>query len=209
VTANTSNTSAASAASAASAPKAPPRERLLRAAADLFYREGIATGVDKVCQAAGISKRSMYQLFETKDELVAESLARCGPAIVAGYFPAAGTEPAGKELSPRERILYVFERLEEAASGAGFAGCPFVNTALELKDPAHPASIVARRFKQRLTDYFAEQAALGGATDPETLAKQLTVVFDGSTARAVVHATGLDGLSLLTAAALLDAACLE
>lgn len=183
--------------------KTPPRERLLRAAADLFYREGIATGVDKLCHAAGISKRSMYQLFETKDELVAESLARCGPAIVAGYFPDAGAE-----LSPRERILYVFERLEESAAGAGFAGCPFVNTAVELKDPTHPASIVARGFKQRLTEYFAEQATLGGATDPETLAKQLTVVFDGSAARAVVHATGLDGLSVLTAAALLDAASL-
>jgi AcrR family transcriptional regulator len=178
---------------------ATPRERLLRAAADLFYREGIATGVDRLCQAAGISKRSMYQLFETKDELVAESLAQRGPAVVAWYFPADGDD-----LTPRGRILYVFERLEDAAGSAGFAGCPFVNTAVELKDPSHPASIVARGYKQRLTDYFAEQAALGGAADPETLAKQLTVVFDGSAARAVVHATGLDGLSVLTATALLD-----
>jgi AcrR family transcriptional regulator len=178
---------------------ATPRERLLRAAADLFYREGIATGVDRLCQAAGISKRSMYQLFETKDELVAESLARCGPTVVAGYFPDGGAD-----LTPRARILFVFERLEEAAAGAGFAGCPFVNTAVELKDPTHPASVVARGFKQRLTDYFAEQAALGGAADPEMLAKQLTVVFDGSAARAVVYATGLDGLSVLTASALLD-----
>jgi AcrR family transcriptional regulator len=180
---------------------ATPRERLLRAAADLFYREGIATGVDRLCQAAGVSKRSMYQQFETKDELVAESLARCGSAVVTGYFPADDTD-----LTPRARILFVFERLEEAAAGPGFAGCPFVNTAVELKDPAHPASIVARGFKQRLTDYFAEQATLGGAADPETLAKQLTVVFDGSAARAVVQATGLDGLGVLTATALLDAA---
>jgi AcrR family transcriptional regulator len=188
--------------STAGAAKDPPRERLLRASADLFYRDGIAaSGVDKLCQAAGVSKRSMYQLFETKDDLVAESLARSGAATVAGYVPAESAD-----LTPRERILHVFERLEAASAGPGFEGCPFVNTAIELKDPTHPASRVARRFKQRLTDFFAQQATLGGAADPATLAKQLTVVFDGSATRVVVHAAALDGLSVLTAATLLDAA---
>jgi AcrR family transcriptional regulator len=183
------------------AAKVPPRERLLRAAADLFYREGItATGVDKLCQAAGVSKRSMYQLFETKDELVAESLAQWGPDLVAAYFP---DEQA--DLTPRARILYVFERLEAMSTSPEFCGCPFVNVATELKNPTHQASLVARRYKQQLTDFFARQAALGGALDPETLAQQLTIVFDGSSARALVRATGLDGLSVRTASALLDA----
>ncbi|MFC6016632.1 TetR/AcrR family transcriptional regulator [Plantactinospora solaniradicis] len=181
--------------------KALPRERLLRAAAELFGREGIATtGVEKLCQTAGVSKRTMYQLFETKDALVAESLAEYGPATIATHIPDDTSE-----MAPRERILRVFERLEELADEPEFHGCPFVNTATELRDPSHPASVVARHHKQLLTDYFARQATLAGVDDPETLAKQLTVVFDGSAARSVMHGTGLDGLSLLTATALLDA----
>ncbi|MGW4466188.1 TetR/AcrR family transcriptional regulator [Micromonospora sp. NPDC004704] len=182
--------------------KLAPRERLLRAAADLFYREGItATGVDKLCQAAGISKKSMYQFFATKDELLTESLTACGPASVAGYF----ADPAA-DLTPRERILHVFEHLEKLAAGPDFFGCPFVSAAAELRDPTHPASLVAGRFKQLMTDYFEAHARLAGAADPETLAKQLTIVYDGAAARSVVRATGLDGLSLLTASALLAAA---
>ncbi|MDG4787577.1 TetR/AcrR family transcriptional regulator [Micromonospora sp. WMMD1102] len=183
--------------------KAPetPRDRLLRAAADLFYREGIAsTGVERLCQAAGVSKRTMYQLFETKDALVAESLATSGPAILAMHL---SDETTG--LAPRDRILGVFSRLDEMSGSPGFPGCPFLNTAVELRDPGHPASVVARDHKQRLSDFFAEQARLAGARDPETLAKQLTVVYDGSVGRAVTQGAGLDGLARLTASALLDA----
>src|SRR3954463_13596953 len=94
------------------------RERLLRTAADLFYAEGIhAVGVERLCQAAGVSKRSMYQLFATKDDLVAEALRVHGPATVAHYFAA---EDAG--LTPRERILHVFTVLEAESAGPGFHG---------------------------------------------------------------------------------------
>ncbi|GIG87051.1 TetR/AcrR family transcriptional regulator [Plantactinospora endophytica] len=180
---------------------ATPRDRLLHAAADLFHREGItATGVERLCQAAGVSKRTMYQLFETKDALVAESLAACGPAVVAVHLP---DETSG--LAPRERILAVFAHLDELSGSSEYRGCPFLNTAVELRDPQHPASVVARNHKQRLTDFFARQARLAGAADPETLARQLTIVYDGSASRAVTQGAGLDGLATLTASALLDA----
>ena len=182
--------------------KSAPRERLLRAAAELFYRDGVAAvGVERLCQTAGISKKSMYQLFATKDDVVAESLRAFGAGEVARY-----TAVQEADLTPRARILHTFERLEERAGGPGFLGCPFVNTAIEMRDPAHPGSVVAREFKQRLTTFFEEQAHLGGATDPATLAAQLTVVFDGSAVRAVMQARGLDGIALRTATALLDAA---
>lgn len=182
--------------------KPSPRDRLLRAAADLFYREGVASvGVERLCQTAGVSKRSMYQLFETKDDVVAESLRQFGPHNVAGYFPDEAAD-----LTPRQRVLYVFERLEEQAGLPDFHGCPFVNTAIEMKNPRHPASVVASDFKQQLTAYFERQVTLGGARDPQTLAVQLTVVFDGSAVRSVMLAASLDGLSVLTASTLLDAA---
>jgi len=188
-----------------SAPRAPertPRERLLRAAADLFYAEGVtATGVDRLCKAAGVSKRSMYELFGTKDALVAESLDRFGVADTAAYVP-----PDADALSPREAVLHVFARLDETSASDGFHGCPFVTTASELRDPRHPASVVARRHKASLTAYFAHHARRAGAPDADVLGDQLTVVFDGIAARSVVRAEGAGGLGVATASVLLDAA---
>ncbi|BCB76143.1 hypothetical protein GCM10022251_68160 [Phytohabitans flavus] len=157
--------------------------------------------MERLCQTAGVSKRSMYQLFATKDDLVAESLRVHGPAIVTGYFPASDAE-----LSPRERIRYVFERLDEQSGTPGFYGCPFVNTAVETRDPDHPAAAVARAFKDQLTAYFATHAKTAGAGDPEGLAVQLTMVFDGAAVRAVMRGTTLDGAATRTADALLAAA---
>jgi hypothetical protein len=81
-----------------------------------------------------------------------------------------------------------------------------VATAVELKDPEHPASLVARRSKDALTAFFQDEAERVGAPDPATLAQQLTIVFDGASARAVVQARALAGLAVATANALLDAA---
>lgn len=188
-----------------SAPRTParptPRERLLDAAAGLFYRDGVNIGVDALCKAAGVSKRSMYQLFGSKDEVLAASLERSGPGYQALLLP-----PADDSRPPRAQVLHVFERLDQLSAGPEYQGCPFVSTATELKDPDHPASVVARSFKQQLTAFFHAQAARAGASDPETLARQLTIVFDGAGARTVVQGHPLDGLATATATVLLDAA---
>jgi AcrR family transcriptional regulator len=184
-------------------PSAPAntRERLLDAAATLFYREGVAIGVEALCKAAGVSKRSMYQLFDSKDALVAASLEYRSPVYAALTLP-----PPDDARPARDRIMHVFERLESVAGTPEYHGCPFVATAVELKDPAHPASVVARRAKDRLTAFFRTEAERAGADDPETLARELTIVFDGASARAVVQAGPLDGLAVKMAATLLDAA---
>ena len=174
-------------------------DRLLDAAAQLFYDEGVNVGVEALCRAAGVSKRSMYQLFDSKDAVIAASLDRAAPRYYAFPAPDDGR-------SPRARMLHIFEVLEQQSQWAGFRGCPFVATAIELKSPEHPASVVARRWKDKLTAFFRQEAARGGVQDPETLARQLTVVFDGSSTRAVMQARSLDGLAVLTASALLDAA---
>jgi hypothetical protein len=103
-------------------------------------------------------------------------------------------------------MLHVFERQDEVLADANYLGCPFVSVAIELKNAAHPGSVVARRFKQELTDFFESEAAAAGARDPELLAQQLTIVFDGASARAVVRAQALAGVGVATATALLDAA---
>src|SRR5260370_4849556 len=178
-----------------------PRQRLLDAAADLFYRQGIgAVGVDLVSQAAGVSKRTLYQQFGSKDQLVAQSLEAHGMAILGMYLPAAGDD-----LPPREQVLAVFDRLSRWTASDAFRGCPFVNTATELADPGHPARRVARDYKLRLRDFFAHQAERGSAEDPQRLADQLIVMFDGVIVQAVMG-TGRHADAARTAVqALLDA----
>ncbi|MDI6104217.1 TetR/AcrR family transcriptional regulator [Actinoplanes sp. NEAU-A12] len=177
------------------------RARLLDAAAKLFHEQGIHVGVDAVCRAAGVSKRSMYQLFAGKEDLVAASLERVAPEYSAALLPAA--DDGG---SPRERIRHVFERLEELEPAQDFLGCPFVATAVQARSPEHPASLVARRQKDGLTAFFRHEARRGGARDPELLARQLTMVFDGASVRSVMQARELDGLAVTTANALMEVA---
>ena len=71
-------------------------------------------------------------------------------------------------------------------AAGNFLGCPYVSTAVELKNPEHPGSVVARHFKQQLTDFFHRELVKAGVEDPDTLAIQLTIIFDGASARAVV-----------------------
>jgi len=178
-----------------------PRQRLLDAAADLFYRQGIgAVGVDLVSKEAGVSKRTLYQQFGSKDQLIAESLAAQGTAIAGLYIPA---EDPG--ASAREQILAVFDGLSGWTASAGFRGCPFVNTATELADPGHPARRIARDYKLRLRDYFARQAARGQAEDPQRLADQLLVVFDGAIVQAVIGTVQHSSAVRTAVEALLDA----
>ncbi|MET7477454.1 TetR/AcrR family transcriptional regulator [Streptomyces sp. NPDC005648] len=181
--------------------KSSSRERLLEAAATLTYREGAGIGVDALCKAAGVSKRSMYELFGNKDELLAASLEYGASAFVARLLP----EPDDGR-SPRERILHVFERGELQAAKPEFLGCRYLAVQIELKDRNHPGSRVAQRVKNDLTDFFRAEAERGGASDPDLLARQLILVFDGGSARAGIGADTLAGLVVPTLTALLDAA---
>lgn len=160
--------------------KPKPRERLLAAAEDLFYGEGVHIGVDRLCEIAQVSKRSMYQHFGSKDEVIVEML-----KARAAHIAAEWTE--GDPVSPRDTILAVFDALHAKASTEDFRGCPFVNVATELKDREHPASVAALGYKLQLNELFEEQARLAGAADPEALGVQLTMVFDGACAFSVVR----------------------
>ncbi|MET8074754.1 TetR/AcrR family transcriptional regulator [Streptomyces sp. NPDC005303] len=177
------------------------RERLLEAAATLTYRDGVNIGVDALCKAAGVSKRSMYQLFESKGELLAASLEERATSYVAALLPTADDD-----RPPRERILHVFEQAESQAATPDFQGCRYLVAQIELKDQSHPASRVARRVKENVTAFFRAEAERGGASDPDLLARQLILVFDGASARAGIKADKAGGLLAPTVTTLLDAA---
>jgi AcrR family transcriptional regulator len=182
---------------------APPsaRRKLLDTAAELFYREGIGiTGVDRISAAAGVSKRSLYQHFGSKDALVAAALADHGPAILERYVPSAASASP-----PRQNILSVFDALGRWSQAPDFRGCPFVNVATELANPRHPARAVARDYKLRLARYFARQAQIGGAEDPEALADQLLMLFDGAISQALIKSSPVSENARAAAQILLDA----
>jgi AcrR family transcriptional regulator len=178
-----------------------PRQRLIDAAADLFYQQGTgAVGVDLVSKTAGVSKRTLYLEFGSKDQLIAQSLDAKGGDIISGYLP-----PQDSDAPPRQQILAAFERLSWWTALEGYRGCPFVNTTTELADASHPARQVARDYKLRIRAFFERQAARGLAEDPRRLANQLTAFFDGAIVQAVMG-NALDAGTIRAAIeALLDA----
>ena len=167
---------------AATRPRKPgARDRLIAAAERLFYEEGIrAVGVDRLCAEAEVSKRSLYQHFAGKDEVVTAMLEAKAAELRRQLGVVEG-------LSPRERVLIVFELADQAADSPGSCGCPFVGAATELKAHDHPAAQVALGAKVALTSYFAAALRDGGVRDADQLALQLTLLFDGASAYAVVR----------------------
>jgi AcrR family transcriptional regulator len=177
------------------------RRKLLDVAAALFYREGIGSiGVDRISAEAGVSKRSLYQHFASKEALVAAALADFGPAILELYVPVDDDA-----TSPGQKILSAFDALGRWSRAPDFRGCPFLNVSTELADPHHPARAVARDYKLRLLRYFTRQARIGHANRPQTLAEQLLMVFDGAISWAVMNCAPVPDSARAAAKILLDA----
>jgi AcrR family transcriptional regulator len=161
--------------SASSSPDA--RERILSAARSLFYREGIhATGVEHIAQEARVSKRTLYQHFPSKTQLVEEYLRR---------IHETGGMPNEKALdapgaSPRNRLLAIFD----SPPTDRFRGCPFHNAAVEAADGMPGVHDVVHEHKLQFIARLTDVAAEAGARDPYQLGRQLAVLFEGATALA-------------------------
>jgi AcrR family transcriptional regulator len=167
------------------------RERILGACRQLFRDQGInRTGMDELCAAAQVSKRTAYQHFAGKDELVAEYLRQFDPDVMPAVFDRT-------DLTPRERLLAAFE-LPASGTQDLTPMCPYIAAAVELHDPEHPASQYAREYKKAIAARLAETAREAGATDPERLGEQLALLLDGAAARTRV----LNAESFPTAAAI-------
>ena len=152
------------------------RERILETADRLFYGQGIrAVGVDTVAAEIGISKRTLYNYFPSKDELIVAYLSR-------RLKPAPPSD-----LPPVQQILGNFERLERTFATGVFRGCPFVNAVAELKEPAHAANKIALAFKEQRRLWFRDLLARLAVDDPDTLAMQLQILADGAIATALVR----------------------
>jgi AcrR family transcriptional regulator len=164
------------------------RERILSAAGKLFYGRGIRNvSMDDVAARAGVTKRTLYYHFRSKDDLIAAYLqARDQPtlALVAQWMDV--TE------GPLERqIAEVFARIGQLARNPKWRGCGFLRTAAELASmPGHPAVKAGAAHKKKLEAEFAARIAAAGFDNAATRARQIMVLFDGSFSAMLVHRDG-------------------
>jgi AcrR family transcriptional regulator len=176
--------------------------RIAQLAGGLFHEHGInATGVEALSKAAGISKRTLYERFGSKDGLIAAAFGAFDVPVFERF-----TKPAEQATTPRGQIEQLFAELEAEVDSREFRGCPFANASAELADPDHPAHPVIRRHKDRFRRWLVSRAREAGAADPALLARQLMIVYEGIQAQALVQRSAKparDGRRLVSA--LLDA----
>jgi len=151
-------------------------DRILETADRLFYGQGIrAMGVDTIAAEIGISKRTLYNHFPSKDALIVAYLQRRLRLIPTSTKP------------PAQQILDDFDRLERAFANEGFRGCAFVNAVAELKDPNHAANEIALAFKEMRRQWFRELLGRAGVADRDGLSLQFMLLVDGAIAAALVR----------------------
>jgi AcrR family transcriptional regulator len=142
----------------------------------LFYRRGIrAVGVDTIAAEIGISKRTLYNHFPSKDELIAAYLAR------------RFVQPRPSDKPAAEQILGTFDSLERRFSSRDFRGCPFVNAVAELGAEDRSVKKIAIAFKESRRVWFRDLLKQLGVADADDLATQLTLLVDGSIAHDLVR----------------------
>jgi AcrR family transcriptional regulator len=152
-----------------------PAERILAAADKLFYTQGIrAVGVDSVAAEAGVSKRTLYNHYPSKD------------ALIAAYLTARFKHILPSDAPAREQILGAFDYLEQRFGDPGFRGCPYVNAITEIGD-SKPARKIAVQFKEQRRVWFRALLERLGARAPEALATQLQILFEGALTTALVR----------------------
>jgi AcrR family transcriptional regulator len=158
------------------------RGRILEAARHLFYGRGInPTGIAELCAAAHVSKRTLYQHFAGKDELILAYLS--GFASEGDYAPE--TILSRTELSPRARLLELYSAL--AAGPRPLRGDPFLNAAVELADPAGAGHRLAADHQLDFVRRLSNLAREAGARDPERVGRRLALLYEGAAAQIVVH----------------------
>src|ERR1700748_2380802 len=152
-------------------------ERILQTAARLFYLKGIrAIGVDTIAAEIGISKRTLYNHFPSKD------------ALISAYLERRFVKARPSEQSPVEQILGYFDALERRFSAKDFRGCPFVNAVAELGPKDRAVKKIAAAFKESRRQWFCELPPELNVKDADSLATQLQLLVDGSIALDLVHA---------------------
>jgi AcrR family transcriptional regulator len=180
----------------------PARERLLSAANELFYAEGVqSVGIDRIIERAGVAKASLYNTFGSKVELV------------HAYLQARHAATSDRILAfldrydtPRDRLLGVFDALSESFKGPGYRGCAFIAASAEA-EPGSSTEQAAHENRTWVRGLFTDLARQAGVPDPDTLGRRLHLLYDGSAVSVRMDGDlGAAAAARATAEVLLDAA---
>ncbi len=166
----------------------PPRERILQAARELFYRDGInAVSVDAIAAAAGTNKMTLYRHFASKDELVAAYLQSLAAESEALWEEAGERYPGEAEA----QLRYLLKRISQFADECTGRGCALANAAVELSGRAHPARRIIEEAKTRNRQRLAKLCREAGYAQPERLADEIFLLVEG--ARVSLQSVGPEG----------------
>jgi AcrR family transcriptional regulator len=161
------------------------RERIIAAATKLFYSEGLrATSVDAVAEKAGITKKTLYYHFRTKDELIAAYLAsRDQPTLM--YYARWFAESSG---SSADKVRGLFASFGKAADTPSWRGCGFLRTIAELANtPGHPAIKAGAAHKKKFEAWLADILARDDVRDAGRVARQIVILLDGAATVMLIH----------------------
>ncbi|SHG47066.1 transcriptional regulator, TetR family [Kaistia soli DSM 19436] len=162
-------------------------EKILNAARDLFYREGIrAVGVDEIVETAGVTKPSLYRSFPSKDELAAAYLRD----YEIGFWSRFETALARHPGDPRAGIVAYFSGVSQRQALTNYRGCALTNAAVEFPEPGSPARLVSEANKRALRARLELLAGDMGADDPALLADGLLMLFEGANASGQIFGVG-------------------
>ena len=153
------------------------RERILATASELFYREGIrAIGVDTVVERSGVSKTSLYRLFDSKDALIAAFAAEKDRLFWA-WWDRIEEQHA---TDPRALLEALLSGIAQRIGHSTYRGCPFLNLATEFPDDNHPGRAVAQGNKEGMRARLATIVAKLGVSDPDRTASQIELIINGA-----------------------------
>jgi AcrR family transcriptional regulator len=154
------------------------RERILETAYELFSRHGVrAVGIDRIISESGVAKMSLYRNFHSKDELVIAFLAERERRWTRNWLQA---EAERRGDTGAERLLAIFDVLDEWFGQADFEGCSFINVMLEFSEADHPVRCASAAHLATIRGCVREFAEQAGVDDPEELASQWHILMKGS-----------------------------
>ncbi|PSN10866.1 TetR family transcriptional regulator [filamentous cyanobacterium CCT1] len=161
------------------------RDRIMAAASELFYKEGVhSVGIDRIIAESGVAKMSLYNHFKSKDALIAAWLDEQHHSWREWFQGAIARHAAASGESP---LLAIFDALREWIEQPNFRGCAFINSAVELVDAEHPGYQLTLVHQQAVADYILTLVQEANLPNPQDLAHQLLILMQGTTVVAMMH----------------------
>jgi AcrR family transcriptional regulator len=154
------------------------RERILEAAYELFSHHGIrAVGIDAIIERSGVARMSLYNNFASKDELVLAFLQRREERWTKEWLQQ---EVEQRASDPRQRLLALFDVLDEWFQRSDFEGCAFIRVLLETPQKEHALHVASTECLARIRAFVAQLAAEAGLPEPDAFARQWQILMKGS-----------------------------